>query len=226
MKDRRGGGWAACRLRAAGWAALWAPWGLAGLPGQQWEGRPISLFSVSRSLLPSFSWFEFFSPFRPLHAIFPSTSAIRHEVMVMVIGGGQGGGRRRPAAGGRGAPWTESGEHAVPGVCLVGRVCGGGGGDPRQPVTLLVPSGDIFSTGGAGPIPSHGAPARKPEKSSGPFGCPFAPSGSRTTNPGHRSPSVLPGPPASSSSGALAHLRPWEPQDLAHPSEDESACWS
>lgn len=137
-----------------GWAALRALWGLAGhrpgLPGQQWEGRPISLLSVSRSLLPSFSWFEFFSPLHPLHAIFPSASAIRHEVMVMVIGGGQGGGGGARLQGGWGAPWTESGEHAVPGVYLVEGVCGG---DPRHPVTLLSLLGTSSLLGVQDPFP-------------------------------------------------------------------------
>lgn len=99
-----------------GWAALRALWGPAdprpGLPSPQREGRPGSLSSVSRSLSPSFSWFEFFSPLHPLHAIFPSASAIRHEVMVMVIGGGQGGrGRARRQSG-----WGGGGG---PGQCLV-----------------------------------------------------------------------------------------------------------
>lgn len=77
---------------------LWAGVGSALGAGRLWartrgwrrKGRPISpLFSASRALPHLFSWFEFFSPLHPLHVIFSSAFATRHEVMV--IGGGQGG---------------------------------------------------------------------------------------------------------------------------------------
>lgn len=203
-----------CRLRAGGGQRFGRSGGWQAT-GQDFlvssgRGGP-SHFSpsrVSRSLLPSFSWFEFFSPLHPLHAIFPSASAIRHQVMVMVIGGGQGGGGGARLQGGWGAPWTESGEHAVPWVYVVEGVWGGS----LAACDSLVLLGDILPTGGAGPIPSRRAPARKLEKSSGLFGCPFAPSGSKTTAAGPPSPKAPPGPPALSSC-ALAHLRPCKLQD-------------
>lgn len=68
------------------------------------------------------------------------------------------------------SPWGLSGS---------GCVCG----DPRQPVTLLSLLGTSSLLGVQDPFPPHWAPARKPEKSSGVFGCLFAPSGSRTTAP-------------------------------------------
>lgn len=74
---------------------------------------------LALSVSPSLSWFEFFPPLHPLHDIFPSASAIRHPVMVMVIGGGQGG---RGTPGYRVAGrhfWIQSNEHGVPGVYLV-----------------------------------------------------------------------------------------------------------
>lgn len=98
-----------------------ALWGLAGCgPGLRnsgGRGGPSHHFSPSRAVSPSFSWFEFFSPLHPLHAIFSSAFAIRHEVMVMVIGGGRGEGGRLWGAWEH--LWTESGELGVPGVYLV-----------------------------------------------------------------------------------------------------------
>lgn len=148
-----------CRLRAGGGQRFGRSGGWQAT-GQDFlvssgRGGP-SHFSpsrVSRSLLPSFSWFEFFSPLHPLHAIFPSASAIRHQVMVMVIGGGQGGGGGARLQGGWGAPWTESGEHAVPWVYVVEGV---GGGDPWQPVTVLSFWGTSSLLGVQDPFPPVG----------------------------------------------------------------------
>lgn len=153
---------------------------------------------LALSVSPSLSWFEFFPPLHPLHDIFPSASAIRHPVMVMVIGGGQGG-RGRPGYRLPGRHfWIQSNERGVPGVYLVqGGVWGGG--LPGSLWPSLSSLGVSSLLGVQGPFSPLGASQALPEKSSGVFGS-FAPSGPRTAAPGHPSLGILPGSPASSPS--------------------------
>lgn len=175
---------------------------------------------LALSVSPSLSWFEFFFPLHPLHAIFPFASAIRHQVMVMVIGGGQGG---RGGPGYRVAGrhfWTQSDEHGVPRVYLV--QSGAWGvllGSLWFPQSLL---GVSSLLGMQGPFSPRGASQEelrglwpicslRPQNS-----CPWAPKPGGYARPSSLLLLLCLGPSWA--------LKTTGPKDLAHPSEEENAC--
>lgn len=189
-------GWGQRLRRSGGWRATGQDF--RGAAGGATHLTTFLRLALSRLL----SWFEFFSPF-------PSSSChlpicIRHKTSSHGHGHWRRAGWEKETRlwGGWGHFWTESDEHGVPGVYLVQ---GWGWGPPRQPVILLVPSEGVLPPGVQGPFLSLGVSQALPEASSGVFG-PFVPSGPRIAAPGHPSPRVLLGPPASSSSCALVHL--------------------
>lgn len=99
-----------CRLRVCGqgWQRIgcsggWQAVGQDFATAAEGVAHLTTLLRLALSVSPSFSQFEFFSPLHPLHAIFSFAFAIRHEVMVMVIGGGQGGRGGARLRGGWGA---------------------------------------------------------------------------------------------------------------------------